>query len=81
MLKDGYRLKMEREEKARNVRFRMGRIVGNAWFWVRRGWTLLGIMPGEVMSFLAYKVGKRILGTDDTDFHRLDFQFASPSCS
>ena len=60
VLKDGYRLKMEREEKARNMRFRIGCIVGNAWFWGRRGWTLLGIMPGEVMSFLAYKAGKRI---------------------
>ena len=57
VLRDGYRLKMEREEKARNMRFRIGR---NVWFWVRRGWTLLGIMPGEVMSFLAYKAGKRI---------------------
>lgn len=60
VLRDGYRLKMEREEKARNIRFGAGRIVGNAWFWTRRGWTLLGIMPGEVMSFLAYKAGKRI---------------------
>lgn len=60
VMNDGYRLKMEREEKVAQSGSPIGRIGGNAWFWIRRGRTLLGIMPGEVCGFLINRVVKRL---------------------
>lgn len=60
VMNEGYRLKMEQEDKARQSRNAMGRIAGNTWFWLKRGWTLLGIMPGEVICFLGYMARRRL---------------------
>ncbi len=59
-LNEGYRLKMEQEAKAMRSRTAAGRIAGNTWFWIKRGWRLLGIMPGEVFCFLGYMAGRRL---------------------
>lgn len=60
ILNEGYRLKMEQEAKAQQSRSAIGRIAENTRFWLRRGWMLLGIMPGEALCFLGYMAGRRI---------------------
>lgn len=60
ILHEGYQLKMEQEAKAVQSRSAIGRIAENARFWLKRSWTLLGIMPGEILCFLGYLTGRRI---------------------
>lgn len=60
VLKEGYRLKMYREELARKSRFSLERILRNAVFWVRRSLRLLHFIPGESFFFLIYLIGRRI---------------------
>lgn len=59
ILDEAYKLKRERDEKGKNSRSTAGRILGNAWFWMKRGWMLAGLIPGEAFFFLIYMAKKR----------------------
>ena len=57
--KEGYTLKMEREATDMQ-RGKIQRIIGNAWFWLKRCTRLLTWMPDEALYFLGYKTLKRL---------------------
>ena len=46
--RDGYLLKMEREQCSESKRTVAGRVMGNGFFWLKRCSLLFGLMPDEV---------------------------------
>lgn len=60
ILTDGYGLKFRQETLVRSKRGSVAKSCANASFWLRRGARLLGIMPGEVCSFLFYLSKNRL---------------------
>lgn len=60
ILHDGYRLKKKQEAASNHSHTSFSRIVGNAWFWLRRSFRLLGIMPDEACCFFCHMTKKRI---------------------
>ena len=53
---DGYLLKLALEERGRQSRFPLCRIMRHAWFWTKRGIRLGRMMPGEAGCFLLHQV-------------------------
>ena len=58
--KDGYLLKMHREEVAQESRYALERVFFNTVFWMKRSWRLFRLMPGEAFFFLVYLIGRRV---------------------
>ena len=57
--REGYLLKMEREAVSAR-RWKVRRIAGNAWFWLKRSVRLMTLMPDEAVWFIVYKIFKRL---------------------
>lgn len=57
--REGYLLKMEREAVSAR-RWKVRRIAGNAWFWLKRSVRLMTLMPDEAAWFIVYKILKRL---------------------
>ena len=61
--RDGYLLKMEREQCSENKRTVAGRVMGNGFFWLKRCSLLFGLMPDEACCFPFYMVWRRLKGS------------------
>lgn len=57
--RDGYMLKFEREHRAKGISS-IERVVGNAWFWIKRSIRMSAVMPREAAWFLPYMIRRRI---------------------
>lgn len=60
ILQEGYDLKKEQELVSGSKSWSLVRILNNAWFWTKRCFRMFGILQGEAIGFLVYKVSKRI---------------------
>lgn len=57
--RDGYLLKMQRENRSKGLSA-LRRVVGNAWFWVKRCVRMSAVMPREAAWFIPYMVKRRV---------------------